>query len=139
MAIAAKPSAAGINAANCCAACDSGFCARCARMIGSVPASDSGRVSNGLPSWLWLVAGTAVLLVIGHLGAWWLGRAVGLDRANRVSMLFAGGQKSIAMGAPMATVLFPPAVAGVILLPILLYHLVQLIIAAPIAVRLRGG
>lgn len=89
--------------------------------------------------WLWLVAGTAVLLVIGHLGAWWLGRAVGLDRANRVSMLFAGGQKSIAMGAPMATVLFPPAVAGVILLPILLYHLVQLIIAAPIAVRLRGG
>lgn len=89
--------------------------------------------------WLWLVAGTAVLLVIGHLGAWWLGRAVGLDRANRVSMLFAGGQKSIAMGAPMATVLFPPAVAGVILLPILLYHLVQLIIAAPMAVRLRGG
>lgn len=89
--------------------------------------------------WLWLVAGTAVLLVVGHLGAWWLGRVVELDRANRVSMLFAGGQKSIAMGAPMATVLFPPAVAGVILLPILLYHLVQLIIAAPMAVRLRSG
>lgn len=92
-----------------------------------------------LEGWAWLIAGTAVLLVIGHLGAWWLGRAVGLDRANRVTMLFAGGQKSIAMGAPMATVLFPPAVAGVILLPILLYHLVQLIIAAPIAVRLSRG
>ena len=89
--------------------------------------------------WLWLAGGTAVLLVIGHLGAWLLGGAVGLDRPNRISMLFAGAQKSIAMGAPLATVLFPPAVAGVILLPILLYHLVQLIIAAPMAVRLRSG
>jgi sodium/bile acid cotransporter 7 len=54
-------------------------------------------------------------------------------------MLFAGGQKSIAMGAPLATILFAPAVAGVVLLPILLYHLVQLMIAAPIAAALRRG
>ena len=51
-------------------------------------------------------------------------------------MLFAGAQKSIAMGAPLASVLFPPAVAGLVLLPILLYHLVQLVLAAPIAARL---
>lgn len=89
------------------------------------------------PGWLWLAGGTALLLVIGHLGAWLLGGVVGLDRPNRVTMLFAGGQKSIAVGAPLATVLFPPAVAGVILLPILLYHLVQLVLAAPLATRLR--
>lgn len=89
--------------------------------------------------WLWLVGVTALFVAFGHYGAWLLGAAVGLDRPNRITMLFAGAQKSIAMGAPMATVLFPPAVAGVILLPILLYHLVQLVIAAPIAARLRDG
>ena len=65
-----------------------------------------------------------------------LGGLLGLDRGNRVSMLFAGAQKSIAMGAPLAAVLFAPAVAGVVLLPILLYHLAQLVLAAPIANRL---
>ena len=42
------------------------------------------------------------------------------------------------MGAPLATVLFPPAVAGVILLPTLVYHLAQLIVAAPLASRLKA-
>ena len=54
-------------------------------------------------------------------------------------MLFSGAQKSIAMGAPLASVLFPPAVAGVVLLPILLYHLAQLVLAAPLAARLASA
>jgi sodium/bile acid cotransporter 7 len=87
--------------------------------------------------WAWLTGGTALFLAFGHFGAWLLGGLVGLDRDNRITMLFAGAQKSIAMGAPLAAVLFPPQTAGVILLPILLYHLVQLIIAAPIAERLN--
>lgn len=89
--------------------------------------------------WAWLVGGTALMLVFAHLGAWMLGALVRLDRANRKSMLFAGAQKSIAMGAPLAAVLFAPAVAGVVLLPILLYHLVQLVLAAPLASRLNRG
>jgi sodium/bile acid cotransporter 7 len=86
--------------------------------------------------WCWLAGGTALFLVFGHGGAWLLGGSLGLDRPNRITMLFAGAQKSIAMGAPLAAVLFRPDVAGVILLPILLYHLVQLVIAAPLAQRL---
>ncbi|MFN3516351.1 MAG: bile acid:sodium symporter family protein [Novosphingobium sp.] len=86
--------------------------------------------------WGWLLGATALFLLIGHGGAWLLGGLLGLDRGNRVSMLFAGAQKSIAMGAPLAAVLFAPAVAGVVLLPILLYHLAQLVLAAPIANRL---
>jgi sodium/bile acid cotransporter 7 len=89
-----------------------------------------------LAGWLWLAGGTALLLLFAHLGAWLLGAAVRLDRPNRIAMLFAGAQKSIAMGAPLATVMFSPAVAGVILLPILIYHLAQLVLAAPIAARL---
>lgn len=87
--------------------------------------------------WLWLLAGTGVMLMFGHLGAWLLGGVLRLDRGNRISMLFAGAQKSIAMGAPLAAVLFAADAAGVILLPILLYHLIQLVLAAPIAARLN--
>lgn len=89
-----------------------------------------------LSGWLWLVGATALLLLFAHLGAWQLGGAAGLDRPNRISFLFAGAQKSIAMGAPLAAVMFAPAVAGVVLLPILIYHLAQLILAAPLAARL---
>ena len=90
-----------------------------------------------LAGWVWLAGGTALLLFVGHLGAWLLGGALRLDRANRITMLFAGAQKSIAMGAPLAAVLFAPQAAGIVLLPILLYHLVQLVIAAPLAARLK--
>lgn len=90
-----------------------------------------------LAGWAWLGGGTALILLAGHLGAWLLGGALRLPRGDRIAMLFAGGQKSIAMGAPLATVLFPPAIAGTILLPILLYHLSQLVIAAPIAARIK--
>ncbi len=88
--------------------------------------------------WAWLVFGVAVVLLVGHLGAWLVSGVLRLDRPNRITMLYAGAQKSIAMGAPLAAVLFPPAAAGVILLPILLYHLVQLVLAAPIAARLNA-
>lgn len=87
--------------------------------------------------WAWLAGGTALMLVFGHLGAWALGGVLRLGRASRITMLFAGAQKSIAMGAPLATVLFAPEAAGIVLLPILVYHLVQLVIAAPIAARLN--
>jgi len=88
--------------------------------------------------WAWLVFGVAVVLLVGHLGAWLVSGVLRLDRPNRITMLYAGAQKSIAMGAPLAAVLFPPEAAGVILLPILLYHLVQLVLAAPIAARLNA-
>lgn len=90
-----------------------------------------------LAGWLWLAGGTALFLLYGHVGAWLIGGAARLDRSNRITFLFAGAQKSIAMGGPLATVLFPPAAAGIVLLPILLYHLVQLVIAAPIAAQLN--
>ncbi len=86
--------------------------------------------------WAWLVGGTLALMVFGHAGAWLIGRGVGLDRANRISLMFAGAQKSIAMGAPLATVLFAPQAAGVLLLPALLYLLATLTVAAPLAAKL---
>ena len=57
-------------------------------------------------------------------------------RPDRIAFLFAGSQKSVAVGAPLAAILFPPASAGFVIAPLLLYHLAQLVIAAPLATRL---
>jgi solute carrier family 10 (sodium/bile acid cotransporter), member 7 len=91
------------------------------------------------PGWGAILIGCAALLAFAHGGAWLLGGALRLDRGDRIALLFAGAQKSVAMGAPLATVLFPPAVAGIVLLPTLVYHLAQLVIAAPLAARLAHG
>lgn len=90
------------------------------------------------PGYVGLIAGCALLLAVGYGGGWALGGALGLARGDRIAMMYAAAQKSVAMGAPLATVLFPPAVAGVVLLPTLAYHLAQLMVAAPIAARLKA-
>ena len=90
-----------------------------------------------LQVWVVVLAACAILLLIAYGGAWLLGGALRLSHEDRISLLFAGGQKSIAMGAPLATVLFPAAMAGTVLLPLLVYHLAQMVVAAPMAARLR--
>ena len=98
-------------------------------------------VWSKLDPWVWLVVlcACAVLLLVAYGGAWLLSGLLGLARGDRIAMLFAGGQKSIAMGAPLATVLFSPATAGMIMLPLLAYHLAQMVAAAPIAARLKAA
>lgn len=104
----------------------------------------SGAVEQGLwqkvgaLDWVVLLGLVAVFLVIGFGGAWMLGGSLGLRRDDRIAFLFAGAQKSIALGAPLASVLFPPAIAGLLLLPVLTYHLLQLVLSAPLATRLSG-
>ena len=90
----------------------------------------------GLADWLSLLLLVGAFLAVGFSGAWLLGGALRLAREDRIALLFAGGQKSIALGAPLASVLFPPAVAGLLLLPVLIYHLLQLVLSAPLASRL---
>lgn len=103
----------------------------------------SGAVEQGLwglvapLQWAALLVFVALFLCVGFGGAWLLGGALGLARPERISFLFAGAQKSIALGAPLASVLFPPAIAGLLLLPVLVYHLLQLVLSAPLANRLN--
>lgn len=105
----------------------------------------SGAVEQGLwqrvgaLDWLVLLGLVGVFLAVGFGGAWLLGGGLGLRRDDRIAFLFAGGQKSIALGAPLASVLFPPAVAGLLLLPVLTYHMLQLVLSAPLAARLSSS
>lgn len=108
----------------------------------AVYAAFSGAVEQGLwtrvgvAEWAMLLAGVLALLAVGFAVPWWLSGVLGLDRPNRIAFLFAGAHKSVAMGAPLAAVLFPPDVAGMVLLPLLAYHLLQLVASAPLANRL---
>ena len=84
----------------------------------------------------WLAVALSLMLVAGFGGAWLLGGAMKLPRGDRITMLFSGAQKSIAIGAPLAATIFPPAIAGMVLLPTLAYHMAQLILSAPMATHL---
>ncbi len=76
-----------------------------------------------------------LLLALAFGGTWLLGCALGLPRADRVTLFFSGAHKSLATGAPMARILFPAAQAGMIVIPLMLYHQLQLMISAMIAAR----
>jgi sodium/bile acid cotransporter 7 len=49
--------------------------------------------------------------------------------------VFCGSKKSLASGAPMAAALFPAAVVGPMLLPLMIFHQLQLMACAVIAQR----
>lgn len=78
-------------------------------------------------------ATVAAMLAFSFGGAWALGALLKLRRPDRITLLFSGAQKSIAVGAPLAATLFAPAIAGMVLVPILVYHMAQLILSAWIA------
>jgi len=81
-----------------------------------------------------LIALLCTALLITVLGLTWLaGKALGLSRADAIVLLFAGSKKSLASGVPMAGVLFPAAQVGVVILPLMLFHQLQLIACAVIA------
>ncbi|MFE7486330.1 bile acid:sodium symporter family protein [Kitasatospora sp. NPDC057541] len=72
----------------------------------------------------------AVVLAGVRLGA----RLLGLDRASGIAAVLCGSQKSLAGGLPMATVLFGPQ-AGLLVLPLMTYHQLQLVAGALLAAR----
>jgi sodium/bile acid cotransporter 7 len=64
-----------------------------------------------------------------------LGRVLHFSRGDRLALLFCGSKKSLATGVPMASVLFSASTVGYIVLPVMLFHQIQLIVCALIARR----
>ena len=83
-----------------------------------------------------LLGFVAVLLAIAMGASWGIGGALGLKREDRITLLFSGAHKSLATGAPMARILFPAAQAGMIVIPLMIYHQLQLMVSAWIAARI---
>ena len=61
------------------------------------------------------------------------GRSIGLGRSDLYAVLFCGSTKSLATGLPMAGILFPSPNLPLIVLPLMIYHLMQLIICTLIS------
>jgi sodium/bile acid cotransporter 7 len=73
---------------------------------------------------------SAVLFVTSN-GA----RILGFAREDHIAIVFCGSKKSLASGLPMAAVLFGGRDVGLIVLPLMLFHMLQLMWCAPLARR----
>lgn len=86
-----------------------------------------------LKNLLALVVVCCVLLAIVLAVIWYAAKLMGFDIEDRITILFAGSKKSLATGVPMAQVLFSSASLGVMLLPIMIFHQIQLMVCAVLA------
>jgi sodium/bile acid cotransporter 7 len=77
----------------------------------------------------------AVLLAAALLITRYGSRALGFGRDDEITIVFCGSKKSLASGVPMAKVLFPAHALGMIVLPIMLFHQMQLMTCAVLARR----
>lgn len=88
---------------------------------------------------LWELAGLVVVccIVLGLvlLASTVLGKAFGFSQEDRITILFCGSKKSLATGVPMAQVLFAGSTIGVLILPLMLFHQIQLMVCAVLAQR----
>ena len=83
------------------------------------------------------LAGVCLVLLALVLALTWFGAPrLGFAYEDRATILFCGSTKSLATGLPMATVLFPGQPIGLIVLPLMLFHQIQLLVCAAIAARL---
>ncbi len=72
-----------------------------------------------------------ILLTVSLL----LSRALKFPRADEISIVFCGSKKSLVSGVPMARVLFAGPHVGAVLLPLMIFHQIQLIVCAGLARR----
>ncbi|BCL26493.1 bile acid:sodium symporter family protein [Streptomyces aurantiacus] len=126
-----------------------GFIARHRKILGLV---DRGSIllvvytafSEGMVEGVWhqvspqrlggLLAVEVVLLAVMLALTWYGSKALRFGREDRIAIQFAGSKKSLASGLPMASVLFG-ADASLAVLPLMLFHQMQLMVCAVIAKR----
>jgi sodium/bile acid cotransporter 7 len=83
------------------------------------------------------VAGVCAVLLAIMLGfTVGVSRLARLNRADAAVVLFCGSKKSLASGLPMALVFFGTGAVGLIMLPLMLFHQIQLFVCAIIASRM---
>jgi len=64
-----------------------------------------------------------------------LSRMLGFSTEDEIAIVFCGSKKSMASGIPMATILFAGHAIGLIVLPLMLFHQIQLFVCATLARR----
>jgi sodium/bile acid cotransporter 7 len=127
-----------------------GWMQRHSKLVGLVDRSSIllvvyGAFSEAVVRGIWRqVSIVQILLVIVVCGALlaivlfvtaFASRRLGFSKQDEIAIVFCGSKKSLATGVPMAGILFPPASVGLIVLPVMLFHQLQLMACAVIAQR----
>ncbi|MFT8395185.1 bile acid:sodium symporter family protein [Propionibacterium sp.] len=101
--------------------------------------------SEGMNEGIWKTVGIGdvarllpvlfILLAIMLVLTWVVPRWLGFNRRDQIAIQFCGTKKSLATGVPMASVLFAPATVPLLVLPLMIFHMSQLIACGVIAGR----
>ena len=104
-----------------------------------------GAFGHAVSAGLWRalpLSGFAIMIVIEAMvlafmlfATRYAAKTLGFNREDTIAVVFCGSKKSLAAGVPMAGVLFPGPDLGMILLPTMLFHQMQLMVCAVLARR----
>ncbi|XID75935.1 bile acid:sodium symporter family protein [Alkanindiges sp. WGS2144] len=76
-----------------------------------------------------------LLLAIVMVGLTYLSRALGFNKPDEIAIVFCGSKKTLASGLPMAKILFVGHPIGMLILPLILFHQIQLVVCGILAAR----
>ncbi|MBI3284213.1 MAG: bile acid:sodium symporter [Burkholderiales bacterium] len=82
-----------------------------------------------------LLAVSAFMLAIIMTMTGFASRRLGFCKEDEITVVFCGSKKSLASGVPMAKVLFAGQMVGTVLLPLMVFHQLQLMVCAVLAQR----
>jgi sodium/bile acid cotransporter 7 len=88
-----------------------------------------------ITSLLGLLLVCAVILALALVCTTLLARKLVFSKEDEITIVFCGSKKSLASGVPMAKVLFASGTVGAIVLPLMLFHQMQLMVCAVLAQR----
>ena len=88
-----------------------------------------------LPALAGLLLLCCILLAVVLVCTTLIARKLGFSKEDEITIVFCGSKKSLASGVPMAKVLFAPELVGPMVLPLMLFHQVQLMVCAVLAQR----
>jgi sodium/bile acid cotransporter 7 len=105
--------------------------------------------SEGMVAGIWSQLDLAMLLRLSLVSAallaavlaatTLLSRKLGFAREDEITIVFCGSKKSLASGLPIASVLFAGNSVGLLVLPMMLFHQLQLMVCAVLARRYAAG
>lgn len=80
-----------------------------------------------------LTVACCVVLAMVLVVTTWMSRFMGFNKEDEITIVFCGSKKSMATGVPMAQVLFAGGAVGPAILPLMIFHQIQLMVCAVMA------
>ena len=110
-------------------------------VYGALSAATVSGAWSRLPpaNFLVLAIVAAALLALMLAGTAFVARRFGLSREDEIAVVFCGSKKSLVTGIAMANVLFAGASLGFVVLPLMIFHQIQLVACAALARRYAVG